>query len=94
VIIEPAGDYVRLAVLDQGQGIPADELNKLFKPFGITSTRSTAGERSTGLGLTITKKVIDAHGGRIEVESAEGIGSKFVAYLPVEGPSEKTAAAA
>jgi signal transduction histidine kinase len=94
VIIEPAGDSVRLAVRDQGQGIPADELSNLFKPFGITSTRSTGGERSTGLGLTIAKKVVDAHGGRIEVESAEGIGSKFIVHLPVDGPSGKAAAAA
>lgn len=91
VTLAPAGDYVRLAVRDQGQGIAPDELSKIFTPFGVTSTQGTAGERSTGLGLTITKKVIDAHGGRIEVESAPGVGSKFIAYLPVDGPGNTVA---
>jgi signal transduction histidine kinase len=87
VTVSPSDDSVRLTVRDHGQGIPADELSKLFTPFGVTSVRSTAGEKSTGLGLMIAKKVIDAHGGRIKVESAPGMGSTFVVTFPLAGPT-------
>ena len=77
------GDRVRLVVQDHGQGIPAAELDKLFKPFSRTSVQSTAGERSTGLGLTITRKIVMEHGGDIRVESEVGQGSTFFVTLPV-----------
>jgi len=73
---------VVVSVKDQGQGIPADELNKLFLPFQKTSVRSTAGEKSTGLGLTIVKKIIEHHGGKIWAESELGKGTTFLFTLP------------
>jgi PAS domain S-box-containing protein len=76
-------DSVVVSVRDQGQGIPAEELDKLFKPFGKTSVRSTAGERSTGLGLAICRKIVEGHGGRIWAESEIGKGSVFSFSLPV-----------
>ncbi|NPV14898.1 hybrid sensor histidine kinase/response regulator [candidate division WOR-3 bacterium] len=76
---------VRVAVKDQGQGIPADEMKKLFKPFQKTSVRSTAGERSTGLGLAICRQIIEAHKGFIGAESEPGKGSTFYFWLPVLG---------
>jgi signal transduction histidine kinase len=72
-----------VSVRDQGQGIPAEELDKLFKPFGKTSTRSTDGERSTGLGLAICRKIVEGHGGRIWAASEVGKGSVFSFSLPV-----------
>jgi signal transduction histidine kinase len=73
---------VTIAVADHGQGIPAAELPRLFRPFSKISVRSTAGEQSTGLGLAICRKVIEGHGGRIRVESEVGKGSTFFVTLP------------
>jgi PAS domain S-box-containing protein len=74
---------VVLAVQDHGQGIPAEELSKLFQPFGRTSVRGTAGEKSTGLGLAIVKRIVEGHGGTISVASEAGKGSTFTVTLPV-----------
>ena len=73
---------VVVSVADQGQGIPAEELDKLFKPFSRTSVRSTAGEKSTGLGLAISRKIIDGHGGHIWAESEVGRGTTLRFSLP------------
>jgi signal transduction histidine kinase len=75
---------VVVSVQDRGQGIPADEMSRLFKPFQKTSVRGTAGERSTGLGLAICRQIIEAHGGRIWAESTAGKGSTFAFTLPAE----------
>jgi len=77
------GDAVTLAVKDQGQGIPATELEQLFVPFAKISVKSTAGEKNTGLGLAITKQVILEHKGSIWVESHVGQGSTFYVSLPL-----------
>jgi PAS domain S-box-containing protein len=77
------GDSVVVSVRDHGQGIPAEELDKLFKPFGKTTVRGTAGEKSTGLGLAICRKIVEGHGGRIWAESEPGKGSTFSFSLPV-----------
>ncbi|MCP4871827.1 MAG: sensor histidine kinase [Proteobacteria bacterium] len=74
-----------LAVADQGVGIPTDELAHLFGAFERASVRPTAGERSIGLGLAITKRVVEAHGGRISVTSVVGQGSVFTVELPAVG---------
>jgi two-component system, OmpR family, sensor kinase len=76
-------DAVTVAVQDQGQGIPAADFSKLFKAFSQTSVRSTAGEQSTGLGLAIARRIVEAHGGRIWVDSEVGKGSTFSFTLPV-----------
>ncbi|MEO5510094.1 MAG: hybrid sensor histidine kinase/response regulator [Longimicrobiales bacterium] len=83
VTIAPLGRTIEVCVTDQGPGIPADELDKLFKPFSRTSVKPTSGEKSTGLGLLIAKQVVDAHGGTIRVESVVGTGTSFVVTLPV-----------
>jgi signal transduction histidine kinase len=74
---------VELAVHDSGQGIPHDEMSRLFEPFGTTSTRGTAGEKSTGLGLAIVRRIVQGHGGTVQVESQLGVGSSFVVRLPL-----------
>jgi len=73
---------VLISVRDQGPGIPETERDKLFQPFGRTSVRSTASERSTGLGLAIARKIVEGHGGRIWLESQVGVGSVFRFTLP------------
>jgi hypothetical protein len=81
---------VEVSVIDQGQGIPKNDINKLFKMFGKASVRPTAGEKSTGLGLAICKHIVKSHGGRIWVES-EGIGkgSTFKFTLPLKCNKEE-----
>jgi signal transduction histidine kinase len=76
------GEGVKIAVADQGQGIPPDDLRKLFLPFSKTSVKGTEGESSTGLGLAISKRIVEAHGGRMEVTSEPGKGSTFAFTLP------------
>jgi signal transduction histidine kinase len=73
---------VQITVEDQGQGIPADELPRMFQEFSPLSVRPTGGEQSTGLGLLIARRIVEAHGGRISVESEVGKGSRFTFTLP------------
>jgi hypothetical protein len=80
-----AGDSVTIAVVDQGLGIPAAELDRLFKPFGRTSVQPTAGESSTGLGLAICRRIVEAQGGTVRVASTVGQGSTFTVTLPMAG---------
>jgi signal transduction histidine kinase len=70
-------------VQDHGSGIPAEELGRLFKPFQKTSAVKSAGERSTGLGLLISRKIIEAHNGKIWVDSQVGQGSTFHFEIPL-----------
>lgn len=72
-----------VSVKDQGQGIPPNEIVRLFQPFTKTSVKSTAGEASTGLGLAIVKKIVTEHRGRIWAESEVGKGSTFFFALPL-----------
>lgn len=74
---------VVVAVRDEGQGIPPDEIELLFTPFSNLSVKSTAGENSTGLGLAIARRIIEGHGGEIWVRSQVGVGSTFSFSLPL-----------
>jgi signal transduction histidine kinase len=74
-------DSVAIAVEDQGPGIPADERERIWRPFTRGETaRDTGG---SGIGLTIVREVTDAHGGTVRVESADGGGARFIVTLPV-----------
>jgi signal transduction histidine kinase len=77
---------VVVSIRDEGQGIPADEIDRLFIPFENLSVKSTAGEQSTGLGLAIVKRIVEGHGGRIRVQSERGVGSTFSFSLPFTRP--------
>ena len=85
VILEKKDDQIHIAVRDNGQGIPEDEIQNLFAPFQRTSVESTAGEKSTGLGLAIAKKIVNAHNGEIWVKSQVGEGTTFHISLPLSG---------
>jgi signal transduction histidine kinase len=82
ITVELIANAIRIDVKDQGQGIPVSELDKVFKPFQNTSVKATNGEKSTGLGLTIAKKVIEAHNGQLSVTSQVGNGSVFSFFIP------------
>ncbi|MBE0690099.1 MAG: response regulator [Anaerolineae bacterium] len=74
---ESYGDKVRICVADQGPGIPYEERNRLFTQFGKLSTRPTAGEKSTGLGLWIVKNLVEMQDGEVGADNNEGGGSVF-----------------
>jgi signal transduction histidine kinase len=75
-------DFVLIEVQDTGEGMPADVKNKLFEPF---FSASAAG--GTGLGLLVVSNVIEAHRGRIEVESTPGVGTTFKIFIPLHPTS-------
>ncbi|MBN8637591.1 MAG: hybrid sensor histidine kinase/response regulator [Anaerolineae bacterium] len=75
-------DAVEFAVIDQGQGIRANEIDMVFGEFQRVSTKPTGDEGSTGLGLSICRRIVDLHNGHIAVESESGQGSRFYFTLP------------
>ncbi len=78
---EPAHGTFGFAVQDQGPGIPDNERDKLFKDFSRLSAQPTAGEKSTGLGLAICRKIVEAHGGTITAENLPAGGCEFRVLL-------------
>jgi signal transduction histidine kinase len=81
------GDTVRLDVRDRGVGIPAADLPRMFQRFFRAST--SIGTAGTGIGLNIVKKFVELHGGRVDVESLEGMGSTFTVWLPIVSAQER-----
>jgi signal transduction histidine kinase len=79
VRVEARAPWLLIAISDSGQGISADGRRRLFNPFFTTK------KGGTGLGLAITHRLIQAHGGRIEVDSQPGQGSCFTVWLPMKG---------
>ncbi len=75
-----AGDVLQVEIVDNGRGIAAKDLESIFDPF-FTSKMSGA-----GMGLTITRKIINDHHGRIRVESQVGVGTRVIVALPLEPP--------
>jgi signal transduction histidine kinase len=72
-----------IAVRDTGSGIPADRLQQIFDPFFTTKKVDAQGQGGTGLGLALCREVIEAHRGRIRVESALGKGTTFTLRFPL-----------
>lgn len=79
---ERRGDAIEIGVEDHGPGIPADELPGIFDAYQRSSNRPTGGEKSTGLGLSIVKPIVEAHGGSLEVTSTVGEGTTFTIRMP------------
>lgn len=74
----------KVSIQDEGPGICEEDRAGLFCEFQTLSAKPTAGEKSTGLGLSIVKTIVEAHGGTLEVDSRPGEGSTFTFYLPIE----------
>ncbi len=75
-------DQIVLEVGDTGPGIPPQNIDRIWNPFFTTKGSG----QGTGLGLPITNRIVDRHGGRIKVESTPGQGARFIVELPVQGP--------
>jgi two-component system, sensor histidine kinase and response regulator len=77
------GDTVRLIISDTGIGMDDKKLETIFHLDKTRTTKGTAGEKGSGLGLILSKEFVEKHGGRIEVESIVGEGTQFTLVLPV-----------
>lgn len=77
VKLAPESSFIRVSVIDTGIGIPKDRLEEIFEPFHQLDNSSTRRYGGTGLGLTLARKIMEAHGSFIHVHSIEGLGSVF-----------------
>lgn len=82
--LEQEDDMLTVSIKDEGPGISEEDQGKLFQEFERLKTRPTHGEKSTGLGLVIAAKMVEAHQGMIEVQSKPGLGSVFRFKLPIK----------
>jgi len=78
-LLEPSGDWAKIIVVDNGPGIPPENLEQVFKPFF-----STKASRGTGLGLPVSRKILREHGGDILLQSVLDKGSKFTLLIPMK----------
>ena len=83
VEVAKVGDWGHCSVEDRGVGIPPEEIKKVFEKFYRTRTARTRETTGSGLGLTLVKHIVEAHGGSVEVTSTVGRGSTFVLRLPL-----------
>jgi len=77
------GDWVRVAVADQGPGIPAEYRDTLFRRFMQLESTNNRAQYGVGLGLSVVKAIVEAHGGQVGIEDRQGGGSVFWFILPV-----------
>ncbi len=85
------GGGVQISISDTGKGIPPEDLPHVFERFyQVDKSRKRSGQKGTGLGLTISKEITEAHGGKIWAESAEGQGTTFRVWLPLPRPHDET----
>jgi signal transduction histidine kinase len=82
---------VKLEVVDQGIGIPHQEQQKIFEKFYRVGDPLVHNTKGSGLGLSLVRHIVQAHGGEVAVDSSPGQGSKFTIVLPVKGPQNTAA---
>jgi signal transduction histidine kinase len=86
--VERNGDALEISVADDGPGVPDDLRTSIFDPFYTTK------RHGTGLGLAVTRSIVEAHGGRIRCEAREGGGTRFTIALPMPDATATDAAPA
>jgi signal transduction histidine kinase len=91
---EVVDDEFVIRIADTGSGIAPEDLPKLFNEFEQATSDSHAKARGTGLGLALTRRLVELHGGTIEVDSELGCGSTFCVRLPLSGPARSAGNAA
>ncbi|WP_460776069.1 sensor histidine kinase [Microbacterium sp. GXF7504] len=82
---EAADGVVRIAVVDEGVGIAAADLERVFDPYFRAATARASGVGGTGLGMGIARSIVESHGGRLELTSEQGVGTTVTVTVPVEG---------
>lgn len=87
VIVEKSTNAIKISIKDEGTGIDEKNISKIFDPF--FSTRTTKDGNGTGIGLTITKSMIERHKGTISVKSKKNVGTTFDVIFPLIAPNEK-----
>ncbi|MGD1905167.1 MAG: response regulator [Leptolyngbyaceae cyanobacterium] len=85
------GDYLAVTVSDTGIGIPSDKLERIFEPFEQADGSTSRLYGGMGIGLAVTKQLVELHSGTLQVLSATGVGSQFTFTLPIAGPQTATA---
>ncbi len=88
VAVDLAGRELRIAVIDNGIGIPKDQIHRLGEPFEQISDTRDRNHDGTGLGLALTKSFAEMHGGRMTIASELHKGTKVSIYLPLDGPQQ------
>ena len=87
-----SSSLIRMAVIDTGIGIAAENINKLFQPFVQIDSALNRQYSGTGLGLSLVKKIVEMHGGNVGVQSEFGVGSTFIINLLINfSPSQSDA---
>jgi signal transduction histidine kinase len=89
---EQSQDVVWVAVADSGIGIAAEDMSKLFQEFSQVEASASRQAQGTGLGLALSRKFVEMHGGRIGADSIPSLGSTFWFVLPTEGPARRVSA--
>lgn len=88
VSFQECGEMVQIAVKDEGPGLSENDKADLFKKFARLSAQPTGGEQSTGLGLSIVKKMVESMNGKVWCDSEQGQGATFIVELPSEPVSQ------
>ncbi len=91
---DPLGERVRISVQDTGIGIPADDLARLARPFEQIESQHAKTQQGTGLGLALTKSLVEMHGGLLDLRSAPGQGTSATFFLPVRQTTQLVIASA
>lgn len=88
---DTASGWISIHVDDSGAGIPSEDLSRIFERFyQVDKARSGGKGRGVGLGLAISRQIVEAHGGRIVAQSSVGKGSRFTVQLPIIRPDDET----
>jgi signal transduction histidine kinase len=91
ISVQTGPDFFSIDVTDQGIGMSKEDIQNAFQRGVRLSARPTADEPSSGLGLWIVKRLVEAHDGSVTVQSEVGIGTTFTVMLPYGNPSAKMA---
>ena len=84
VSVKPAGPFVGISVDDEGPGVSKAEIHDIFQKFTRGAAARTMNVKGTGIGLTLAAEIVRAHGGRLELTSEPGRGSRFTTFLPLQ----------